>query len=63
MSSVEETTLTMKGLILEIREDVVEVKEEIMSPLVQVMSIVQGVRKGLDLVNAFFKKEEGGKNA
>ena len=52
MNAVEETTTIAKGVVSDIREDVSEVKEEIMSPLVQVMAIVQGVRKGFELVNA-----------
>ena len=60
---VEEITLQVKGMVSDVRQDVMDVKVEIMSPLVQVMSIVQGVRKGFELVNALFKKEEGGKNA
>ena len=52
MNAVEETTTIAKGVVSDIREDVSEVKEEIMSPLVQVMAIIQGVRKGFELVNA-----------
>jgi hypothetical protein len=63
MSTVEETTVIAKGVISDIREDVSGVKEEIMSPLIQVMAIVQGVRKGFELVNTFLRKEKGGENA
>ena len=63
MNAVEETTTIAKGVVSDIREDVSEVKEEIMSPLVQVMAIVQGVRKGFELVNALLRKDSGGENA
>ena len=63
MSTVEETTAMAKGVVSDIREDVHEVKEEIMSPLIQVMAIVQGVRKGFELVNTFLRKEKGGEDA
>lgn len=63
MNAVEETTTIAKGVVSDIREDVSEVKEEIMSPLVQVMAIIQGVRKGFELVNALLRKDSGGENA
>ena len=59
MGLVEETTVQVKGIVSDVRQDVMEVKDEIMSPLVQVMSIFQGVRKGFDLVNTLLKKEGG----
>jgi hypothetical protein len=63
MNAVEETTTIAKGVVSDIREDVSEVKEEIMSPLVQIMAIVQGVRKGFELVNTLIGKDKGGENA
>jgi hypothetical protein len=63
MSLVEETTAHVKDIVSDVRQDVMDVKDEIMSPIVEVMSIVQGVRKGFEIVNALFKKAEGGKDA
>ena len=63
MSIVEETTTMAKGVVSDVREDVSEIKEEIMSPLVQVMAIVQGVRNGFELVNTLLRKDKGGENA
>ena len=62
MNAAEETTTIAKGVISDIREDVSEVKEEIMSPLVQMMAIIQGVRRGLDLVHTFTGKDKGDGN-
>ena len=56
LDSVEATTSTVRGIVCNVRDDLV-------SPVVQVMAIVQGVRQGIDMVNKFFKKkEEGGEN-
>jgi hypothetical protein len=63
MRTVEETTAMAKGVVADIREDVSQVKEEIMSPLVQVMAIVQGVRKGFELISTFTRKEKGDESA
>ena len=62
MNTIEETTAIAKHVVSDIREDVSEVKEEIMSPLIQIMAIVQGVRKGFELVNTLLRKEKGGEN-
>ena len=61
--SVDEICTTVKDGVSDIRQDIFEVKEEIMSPLVQVMAIVQGVRRGFDLVNSFFGKEKRDEHA
>ena len=38
------------------------VGEEVVKPVVQVASMVQGVRQGIDTIGKFFKKQEGGKD-
>lgn len=39
-----------------------QVEDEIVKPVVQVMSLIQGIRQGIDLIARFFKKQqqEGG---
>ena len=38
------------------------VGEEVVKPVIQVASMVQGVRQGIDTIGKFFKKQEGGKD-
>ncbi len=53
LDSIERTTAT-------IREMSSYVAEEVVKPVVQVVSLVQGIRQGVDMVSKFFKKQEGG---
>lgn len=59
MDSVESATAQVKDIVSEVHEDIADVKAEILSPLVQVMSIIQGVRKGYELINSFTRKKGG----
>ena len=36
--------------------------DEVLQPLIQVVTLVQGIRQGIDAVSKFFKKKEGGKD-
>jgi len=38
------------------------VGDEVVKPLVQVVTIIQGIRRGIDAVSKIFKKKEGGKD-
>ena len=56
LDSIEATSATMKGVVCSVRDEMV-------SPMVQVLAIVQGIRQGINIANKFFrKKEEGGEN-
>ena len=52
LDSIEATSATMRGVVCSVRD-------EMMGPMVQVMTIIQGIRQGIDVVNKFFKKNEG----
>ena len=58
MNAVELTTEQFKDIVSEVHQDIVDVKSEILSPLVQIMSIIQGIRKGYELINSFTEKKE-----
>lgn len=36
--------------------------DEVVKPLVQVVTLIQGVRQGIETISSFFKKQEGGKD-
>jgi hypothetical protein len=36
--------------------------DEILQPVIQMVALVQGIRRGIYSVSKFFKKEEGGRN-
>jgi len=59
MNSVDLTTAQVKDIVSEVHQDIVDVKSEILSPLVQIMSIIQGIRKGYELINSFTRKKGG----
>jgi len=60
LESAESVSVSAKGIVSDVRESIDTVKEEAMSPLIQLMAIVQGVRQGMEVFNRFFKKDEGG---
>lgn len=62
MDSAESISVSAKGIVADVRESVDSVKGEVLSPVIQLMAIVQGVRQGMDVFGKFFKKEEGGSN-
>ncbi|MCX6008767.1 MAG: hypothetical protein NTW48_01785 [Chloroflexi bacterium] len=51
LNSIEATSETIHGISS-------AVKDEIVSPIVQLVALVRGVLQGIDLVSRFFKKEE-----
>ena len=55
LDSIEEASKAVYGIAA-------TVGERMISPVVQMMSIIQGVRQGIEVVNKLFKKEEGGKD-
>jgi Na+/proline symporter len=57
LNSIEATSDTVHGISA-------AVKNEIISPIVQLVTLIRGVLQGIDLVSRFFKKEEqeGGKD-
>ena len=62
LDSVESVSESAKGIVSDVRESIDTVKEEAMSPVIQLMAVIQGVRQGIDVFNRFFKKDEGGSN-
>lgn len=55
LDNFEATADTMRGIVVDIRE-------EVTNPVAQIIAVVQGIRQGINLVNKFFKKEEEQKN-
>jgi hypothetical protein len=57
LNAIEATSETIHGISS-------AVKDEIVSPIVQLVTLIRGVLQGIDLVSRFFKKEEqeGGKD-
>ncbi len=57
LNAIEATSETIQGISS-------AVKEEIVSPMVQLVTLIRGVLQGIDLVSRFFRKEEqeGGKD-
>src|SRR4030042_2903027 len=51
LDSIESTTETVHGIVDDIKEAVV-------SPVAQLIAIIQGIRQGINLVSKLFKKEE-----
>lgn len=51
LNSIEATSETIHGISS-------AVKDEIVSPIVQLVTLVRGIWQGIDLVSRFFKKEE-----
>ena len=62
LESAESVSDAAKGIVIDVRESIDTIKEEALSPLIQFMAIVQGVRQGMEVFNKFFKKDEGGSN-
>ena len=62
MDSAEITSTAIHGITSDIRDEINDVKEEIVSPMVQVMAVIRGVRQGVELVNKLFDKDKGEKN-
>ena len=43
--------------------DVVEtIREEFLNPLMQTMTIMHGVKEGINMISGFFGKNKGGRN-
>ena len=55
LDSVKATSTTIQGITSYVGEEVVK-------PVVQVASMIQGIRQGIDTISKFFKKQEGGKD-
>ena len=36
--------------------------DELVQPLIQLVTLIQGIRQGIEAITKFFKKEEGGKD-
>ena len=65
LDSVEITSTAVNEIASDVRcvkDGIINVKEEMMSPIVRMIAIIQGVSQGIEVVNKFFKKEKGGRN-
>jgi len=60
LDSAGSISTSAKGIVSDVRESIDTVKEEAMSPLIQLVAVIQGVRQGIDVFNKFFKKDQGG---
>lgn len=55
LDNLETTSESMRGILA-------DVKQALVSPVAQIVAVVQGVRQGMNLVSKFFKKEEEEEN-
>ena len=55
LDTVQSTSETVRGIVANIEEAVV-------SPMAQIVAIIQGIRQGINLVSKLFKKEEEAEN-
>ena len=62
LSKAEQIQKGVQGIVSEVKSEVASVKEEVMSPLVQIIAIVQGVRQGYSMVSKMMKKDKGAVN-
>ena len=53
LNSVDATAATINELSA-------YVSEEVVKPIIQVLSLVQGIRQGIDAITKYFRKDEGG---
>jgi predicted PurR-regulated permease PerM len=51
LDNLETTSESMRGIMS-------DVQKALVSPVAQIVAVVQGVRQGMNLVSKFFKKEE-----
>jgi len=62
LDSAESVSESAQGIVSDVRESIDTIKEEAMSPVIQLMAVIQGVRQGIEVFHRFFKKDEGGIN-
>ena len=55
VDSIKTTSRTIQGISSYVGDEVVK-------PVIQVATFVQGIRQGVDTISKFFKKKEGGRN-
>ena len=55
LDTIQSTSENIRGIVSNIEEAVV-------SPVAQIVAIIQGIRQGINLVNKFFKKEGEAEN-
>jgi len=55
LDSIKATSTTIQGISSYVGDEVVK-------PITQIVTLIQGIRQGIDGVSKFFKKSEGGKN-
>jgi len=53
---------SIEGISTTVEEVVAYVGNEVAKPVVQAIALVQGIRQGIDMINSFFKKQEGGRD-
>ena len=52
LDSIEATSASIHQISSEVRDEVVK-------PVIQVVSLIQGLCQGIDIISRFFKKQEG----
>lgn len=57
--SILDSARAISGTIRELSS---YVGDEVVKPLIQTVTVIQGVRQGVDAISRFFKKQEGGKD-
>ena len=55
LDSLKTTSRTIQGLSSYVADEVVK-------PVIQVVTIIQGIRRGIDTFSKIFKKKEGGRD-
>ena len=60
LDAAESVSDSAKGIVTDVRESIDTIKEEALSPMIQVMAIIQGVRQGMDIFHSFIKKKDEG---
>ena len=55
LDSIKITARTIQGISSYVGDEVVK-------PVAQVVALIQGIRRGIDIMSTFFKKPQGGKD-
>jgi hypothetical protein len=59
LSRIEDMQKGVQGIVNDVKSEIASVKEEVMSPLVQVLAVFHGIKQGYGMVSKMFKKEQG----
>ena len=62
LTRVEDMQKGVQGIVNDVKSEIENVKAEVMSPMVQVIAIFQGIRQGYGMVSKMMRKEQGSGN-